>query len=294
MKFLCETCIFLFTCIAQSFWFASAGILTINTTEVENYVVSTSIVDTFLEGGLFERYPTFEVRGEVVVLTSDILAQMETSNTNSSTKPYEQLKNKLLYIPASQYDQVRFMCGYFTDYWEEYACSFAVICSYKPQAIVQASSQQAWYMPKRWLSQHGKYLLAKHNVSKDCKFFRSYDTTYANVSRLEDGDLAITGKLVVDDSSLDFMRSHYTMINRLYFCYVASIVFLVLAGLALYFAARRYQSKRLNSVFILLYILNGTTCIVLSIVFCLGPFFLFDARSATYEQIQVNDFLFSL
>lgn len=235
-------------------------------------------------GALFQPFEPFNQSGEVRLLNAREVSALVIRNDWTSNS--SELSGKVLIIPLELMDNVRYICGNLEDFWEDYVCSIARLCSLRPVAIIQEHFASSWFFPKRWLSEHGRGLLRKYNIDRNCSHFRSYGHFLS--SEVIERVSGMRGVVTVEDSSIDPLRSHYVWTSVVLFRILYSVGYLYLTLLATWFAVHRHLLRKLNSVYILLYTFNGVTCAVLAVTYIIGPFFLFDLTSPRLEQLQVS------
>ena len=250
-----------------------------STFAVYDTLVPTLIHPDNPEATLFDGYLGFNGTGTVTVLEKGVIEALQRGNRSL-------IQNHVVVIKLALMDEVRFLCGTKADHWEEHLCSISWLCQFGPKVLIQELFASSWFYPKRWLLDHGKKLLQQYNISSSCAHFRSYGQFLGeDTLRYVAGQ---SGEVIVQDAAVAPLRSHYTTFNVLFFRVASTIGYIYLTGLSARFLLNRYQIRKLNSVYILLYAFNGITCAVLAITYSLGPFFLFDITSPLAEQLQVS------
>ena len=265
----------------------STGVFVINASDHPVETIPQEVVPTFSQNtDLFQTYERFETQGEAVVLSSHHLEDMGETTRAESSPAFTALNNKIVLIPLELHKDAESLCGKKRDSWEEAACSYAVVCSLRPLAIVQEIAGYSWSTPKRWFSDQGREILVSNRLPGNCSHF-SLTVAQGVFSELSNGTY-LSSRLVVEDSSLDGLRSAYSVISFIFFRVISSTCYVGLTVLSIAFFVIRYRRGKLNSIYVLLYLLTAITCSILAAMYYLGPFALFDIISPQHERLQVS------
>lgn len=254
-------------------------------------LVAEEVVPTFsTNNDLFQTFEEVHKQGVATVLTKDHLTYLNESNIQHAGEShiFPLLNGKIVLIPLELYDSVRAICGEKENYWEDQVCSFAVLCSFKPLAIVQEVAKEKWFYPKRWFSKYGRHLMKTKGPDLNCSYFRINLRTAKGDFAPFSNETGLVAQLHVLDSSLDSIRSYFAIVFVIFFRAFASTGYVILTLLSVAFFVTRLRMRKLNSVYVFLYFLTAATCLSLAIVCYTGPFFLFEIRSPTFERFQVG------
>ena len=272
---------------------SAAGHLIINTSYFDTVKVVRNIVPTFSENlNLFDTFQRFEAEGEVTVLSKTHLKYLNESVKPQTSPAFTALNNKIVLVPLEIHAGVTQICGKKRDDWEAAVCFLAVLCSFHPLAVVHELDKPLWFYPKRFFSEYGKMLMDKGGPRRNCSYFH---LTLANGMFIElSDDTNIRARLIVDDSALLSLRSYYSTTSVIFFRFVASTIYVGLTALSMVFLVVRYKRRKLNSVYVLLYVLTATTCSALAVVYYTGAFFLFEIISPQLERLQVGYYTYPI